>query len=132
MAEVPVNSIKHTVSPKPTDFKPWGSHQQTNSTNCQAPLSRRQQALVLGIGLRLQNFWDWGLVSRSRKLTYFAFFYIGSPPVGTYQIESQFENAEFSDPFKRPGTSMQTNSNFYSFGLGRNHFERQYMPHKVV
>ena len=47
---------------------------------------------------------------------------LGSPPPGSYNLKSEFE-------IGRPGTSnTTTKGGIYSFGIGRDKYEKVYMP----
>ena len=48
--------------------------------------------------------------------------FLGSPPCNTYRLKSDFE-------IGKPGTgNASTKSGLYSFGIGRKHYERVYLP----
>lgn len=55
----------------------------------------------------------------------YAIFTIGSPPPTKYNLKSTFEVG-------KPGTAgSTTKAGIYSFGLGRDHFTKVYMPQKL-
>lgn len=51
---------------------------------------------------------------------------LGSPPPGSYTLKSEFE-------IGRPGTTNTvTKGGIYSFGIGREKYEKVYMPSRTI
>ena len=48
---------------------------------------------------------------------------IGSPPPGSYTLPSDFDKGQ-------PGSGSASKGNQYSFGIGRQYFQRVYLPHQ--